>query len=213
MTLPVLYTFRRCPYAMRARLALLSSGANCECREIRLSEKPAAMLDVSPKGTVPVLVLSEGHVINQSLDIMKWALSHSDPEHWLKNARYDLIERNDTLFKYHLDHYKYATRHQSDPHHHRQEAFRILLDLEKILNITPFLNGADFGLTDAAIAPFIRQFFATDSVWFATQNIPRLQTWLTDFISSHRFEQIMHRFSPWQPDDAPVFLRNDVSNR
>lgn len=210
MTFPVLYTFRRCPYAMRARLALLSSGTVCECREIKLSAKPEAMLNASPKGTVPVLVLSESHVIDQSLDIMKWTLSQSDPENWLENARFDLIERNDTLFKHHLDLYKYATRHQSDPHHHRHEALQILLDLEKLLGTTSFLNGARFGLTDAAIAPFVRQFAATDSEWFEAQKIPHLQTWLRDFISSRRFEQIMHRFNPWRPNDEPVFLRADT---
>ncbi|BCI65424.1 glutathione S-transferase [Acetobacter aceti] len=210
MTFPVLYTFRRCPYAMRARLAFLSSGTDCECREIRLAAKPEAMLTASPKGTVPVLVLSEGHVIDQSLDIMKWALAQSDPENWLANPRYDLIERNDTFFKHHLDLYKYATRHNSDPHYHRQEALQSLLDLEQMLETAPFLSGAYFGLTDAAIAPFVRQFAATDSIWFEAQNIPRLQTWLREFTSSRRFEQVMYRFSPWQPNDKPVFLRTDT---
>lgn len=206
MTPPVLYTFRRCPYAMRARLALLSSQTDCECREIKLSAKPEAMLNVSPKGTVPVLVLSDDRVIDESLDIMRWALSHSDPGRWLENTHYDLIERNDTLFKHHLDLYKYATRHQSDPHHHRHEALKILFDLEARLEISSFLNGKVFGLTDAAIAPFVRQFSATDSAWFAAQDIPRLQKWLKDFTSSHLFELVMHRFNPWQPSDQPVFL-------
>ncbi|BCK76591.1 glutathione S-transferase [Acetobacter aceti NRIC 0242] len=195
---------------MRARLALLSSGTDCECREIKLAAKPEAMLTASPKGTVPVLVLSKDHVIDQSLDIMKWALSQSDPENWLAKPRYDLIERNDTSFKHHLDLYKYATRHNSDPHYHRQEALQSLLDLEQMLETAHFLSGAYFGLTDAAIAPFVRQFAATDSIWFEAQNIPRLQAWLREFTSSGRFEQVMHRFSPWQPTDEPVFLRADT---
>ena len=195
---------------MRARLALMSSQTECECREIRLSAKPEAMLIASPKGTVPVLVLSADHVIDQSLDIMKWALSRSDPEKWLENTRYDLIERNDTLFKHHLDRYKYATRHNSDLHHHRQEALQILLDLERILETTSFLSGTHFGLADAAIAPFVRQFSAVDPAWFGAQTMPRLQAWLRSFTDSPRFEKIMYRFSVWQPNDEPAFLRSAI---
>ncbi|GCE89121.1 glutathione S-transferase [Komagataeibacter diospyri] len=203
---PVLYSFRRCPYAMRARLALLSSGMECEIREVRLSAKPASMLRASPKATVPVFVLPDHTVVDESLDIMCWVLGQHDPQHWLFNIRYDLIAQNDGPFKYHLDRYKYATRYQSNPDCHRAEALKILENIDKILQEGFFLHGARPGLTDAAIAPFVRQFAATDPDWFASVPLVRLQEWLQAFLTSPLFGRAMCRLAPWQEGDAPILL-------
>ncbi|QHC35654.1 glutathione S-transferase [Komagataeibacter xylinus] len=206
MTRPVLYSFRRCPYAMRARLALLASETPCVLREVRLAAKPAAMLRASPKGTVPVLVLPDGRVMAESLEIMDWALARHDPQHWLPGTRRDLIARNDGPFKYHLDRYKYATRYQSDALRHRAEALHILHELEAVLHSGPFLHGARPGMTDAAIAPFVRQFVATDPDWFATCPLPCVQGWLEAFVTTPLFGRVMERVAPWREGDAPVLL-------
>ncbi|NVN37894.1 glutathione S-transferase [Komagataeibacter swingsii] len=203
---PVLYSFRRCPYAMRARLALLASGVECEIREVRLAAKPASMLRASPKATVPVLIPPDHTVIDESLDIMRWALGQHDPWHWLANIRHDLIARNDGPFKYHLDRYKYASRYQSDPAFHRAGALGILAGIEAALQAGCFLHGKQPGLTDAAIAPFVRQFAATDPDWFASVPLPRLQEWLRAFLMLPLFGRAMCRLAPWQEGDAPVLL-------
>ncbi|GBQ50561.1 glutathione S-transferase [Komagataeibacter sucrofermentans] len=206
MTWPVLYSFRRCPYAMRARLALLASETPCTLREVKLAAKPAAMLRASPKGTVPVLVLPDGRVMAESLEIMDWALARHDPLHWRPGTRHDLIARNDGPFKYHLDRYKYATRYQSDALHHRGEALHILHDLEAALHSAPFLHGARPGMTDAAIAPFVRQFVATDPDGFATCALPRVRGWLEAFLATPLFGRAMKRVAPWREGDAPVLV-------
>ncbi|GBR21196.1 glutathione S-transferase [Komagataeibacter nataicola NRIC 0616] len=202
----MLYSFRRCPYAMRARLALLASETPCALREVKLAAKPAAMLRASPKGTVPVLVLPEGRVLAESLEIMDWALARHDPWHWWPGTRLDLIARNDGPFKYHLDRYKYATRHQSDALRHRAQALQVLHDLEAALQAGPFLHGAQPGMTDAAIAPFVRQFAATDPDWFGACALPRVQGWLEAFLAMKLFARAMERLAPWREGDAPVLL-------
>lgn len=203
---PVLYSFRRCPYAMRARLALLSGGVECELREVRLAAKPADMLRVSPKGTVPVLVLPDDTVIDESLDIMRWALGQHDPQSWLVNVRHDLIMQNDGPFKYHLDRYKYASRYQSDPDYHGAEALKILENLGTLLGTGAFVHGSQPGLTDAAIAPFVRQFAATDPEWFASMAPARVREWLQAFLKLALFERAMCRPAPWRPQAVPVLL-------
>lgn len=203
MTLPILYSFRRCPYAMRARLALAVSGAACELREVKLSAKPAAMLAASPKGTVPVLVLPGGAVIDQSLDIMHHALAHRDPEGWLARDEAGLIAANDGPFKHDLDRYKYPERHDADALAHRAGGLAFLRDLEARLEAGQ-LCGAARGLADAAIMPFVRQFAAVDPAWFAAQPLPRVQRWLAGHCDSALFAQAMTRFAPWAPGDAVV---------
>ncbi|MXP25950.1 glutathione S-transferase [Altererythrobacter indicus] len=198
MTDPILYSFRRCPYAMRARLALHVSHTQCEVREIKLREKPEAMLEASPKGTVPVLVLSDGQVVDESIDIMRWALSRHDPEGWLEGDDAELIAANDGPFKHHLDRYKYETRHNSDPVQHRSAALTILQRLEDRLSDQPYLCGNKPMLTDMAIRPFIRQFAATDRAWFDAQPLPRLQAWLDEFLRSELFSQVMIKRPQWQ---------------
>jgi glutathione S-transferase len=203
---PVLYSFRRCPFAMRARLALVVSGAALELREIKLSAKPAAMLKVSPKGTVPVLVLPDGTVIDESLDIMHWALAQADPEGWLDRDDPDLIAQCDGPFKHALDRTKYPDRHKADPLLHRERGLDFLRQLDTRLANAGQLGGANRGLADAAIMPFVRQFAAVDPDWFAAQNLPHLKPWLRGHLASPLFEAVMQRCAPWSPGDAPVLL-------
>lgn len=201
---PILYSFRRCPYAMRARLALVASGTTCELREVKLAAKPAAMLAASPKGTVPVLILPAGAVIDESLEVMRWALAQHDPQGWLAGDDADLIARNDAPFKHDLDRYKYPERHGSDPHHHRARGLAFLRDLDERLARAPHLGGARMGLADAAIVPFVRQFAAVDRAWFDALALPRLQGWLGRHLASPLFIAIMLRVAPWQEGDSPV---------
>lgn len=195
--LPTLYSFRRCPYAMRARMAVLASRRAVVLREVALRAKPQALLDASPKGTVPVLVLPDGGVIDQSLDIMLWMLRDNDPEGWLGGQDAALIATNDGPFKHHLDRYKYAGRYGVDPVAHRAEALTLLETLEARLTAAPFLCGSARTLTDVAIFPFVRQFAATDRAWFDAQPLPRLHRWLASHIDSDLFQRAMVRVPPW----------------
>lgn len=200
----VLYSFRRCPYAMRARLALFVSGMVCELREIKLSAKPKAMLTASPKGTVPVLVLPDGAVIEQSIDIMRFALSKHDPEGWLKFDDEYLIAANDGPFKHDLDRYKYPDHHDADAAVHRKAGLTFLCDLNARLAVSGQLCGASIGIVDAAIMPFVRQFASVDREWFDAQELPYLQRWLAGHLASELFVAIMLRVGPWSPDDPPL---------
>nr|WP_144905100.1 glutathione S-transferase [Novosphingobium taihuense] len=200
--MPVLYSFRRCPYAMRARLAIAVSGVRVELREIKLSAKPQAMLDASPKGTVPVVVLPDGAVIEQSLHVMHWALAQSDPEGWLQRDDAALIARNDGPFKHDLDRYKYPERHGSDALAHRESGMAFLTDLDLRLAEHGQLCGSERGLADIAVMPFVRQFAATDAAWFEGQPLPRLHRWLSAHLESSLFASVMGKFQPWREGDA-----------
>ena len=206
----VLYTFRRCPYAMRARMALAASGVPVRVREIILRDKPPEMLAASPKGTVPVLVLTDGRVIDESLDVMHWALAQNDPEDWLsadaaETAR--LIAQNDGPFKHALDRYKYADRHKTDAEAHRAAGMDILTGLAARIGAHGGqLLGPRPTLADIAIFPFVRQFAATDRIWWEAQALPRVRAWLDRHIGSALFERAMLRVPPWRPGDAPVRL-------
>lgn len=203
---PILYSFRRCPFAMRARMALLVSGQTVELREILLRVKPHAMLEASPKGTVPVLVQGDGAVIDQSLDIMRWALQRHDPEAWLAGDDRALIETFDGRFKHHLDRYKYPSRHGEDPLVHRGAGLVLLATLDERLSTSACLCGPHRTLADIALFPFIRQFAATDQPWFDAQPLPHVQAWLARLTGSDLFERAMLRLAPWQPGDAPVLF-------
>jgi len=183
---------------MRARLALDVSGQVCELREVALRNKPPEMLRVSAKGTVPVLVLPDGSVIDESLDIMLWALSRNDPERWLTpesdsfEGMRDLINRFDSHFKRHLDRYKYPSRFaDADPAADRAAACQDLGLLEARLTRTTYLAGGHVSLADMAVVPFVRQFANVDSEWFARQSWSALQRWLKTLVESARFERIM----------------------
>lgn len=216
--LPVLYSFRRCPYAMRARLALYTSGVTVELREVALRDKPASMLAASPKGSVPVLVLLDGCVIDESWEIMQWALHQHDPDGWLgKNDCYadaatPLIIENDTTFKNHLDRYKYADRYPEHPQIYYRSAAEIFLQqLENRLRATHFLLGDAMSIADVAIYPFIRQFSEVDKNWFAQAPYSSLQRWLEIFLGSERFAAVMKKCPVWHPGDPPVIMSNKNS--
>ena len=207
----ILYSFRRCPYAIRARLAIACAGTTVELREVLLRDKPADLLRRSPKGTVPVLLLPNGKVIEESLDIMHWALQQHDPEHWLdipapRQAESTmLIARNDGEFKTHLDHYKYAVRHPDHPpEHYRSQAEAILADLNNRLTRHPWLLGEQTRLADIALLPFIRQLALVDKRWFDHAPYPGLQRWLQTLLETPRFEQVMQKQPAWTPADPPL---------
>ncbi len=206
---PILYSFRRCPYAMRARMALLVSATACHIREVKLSCKPAELIAVSPKATVPVTVRTDGGAIVESLEIMRWALERNDPEGWLKREDHDLIAANDGPFKHHLDRYKYPSRHASDSAKHRESGLDLLGTLEGRLAAQANLCGEERGITDVAIFPFVRQFAQIDRDWFDAQPIPRLQAWLSRHLASPLFGAIMVRLEPWQPGDPPIGFPGD----
>ena len=218
-TLPVLYSFRRCPYAIRARLALQASGVAHEVREVVLKNKPAHMLALSPKGTVPVLWVpsqeptQEGRVIEQSLDIMLWALRQRDPNQWLPGSLADLqkslgkIAVNDGLFKTHLDRYKYPNRFGLvNGLQDRDLASVLLRELDAQLQQQNFLSGPHWGLTDAALAPFVRQFAHVDPLWFRTQTWPSLRRWMENFEASSEFAKVMEK-SQNDPEIRPSTAR------
>ena len=200
---------------MRARLALAVSGTRCELREIKLSAKPKAMLDASPKGTVPVLVPPEGQVIDESIDIMRWALAKSDPEGWLARDDAALIAANDSSFKHDLDRYKYPERHGTDALAYRERGLEFLRVIDGRLSVSGQLCGPARGLADAAIIPFVRQFAAVDREWFDTLPLPHLKVWLADHLASDLFDAIMMRAKPWSPGDPSVTfaLPQDIPGR
>lgn len=201
MPLPILYSYRRCPYAMRARMALSYAGIKVEIREVSLNDKPAHMLQVSPKGTVPVLVLSDGTVIDQSLDVMHWALQQHDVNDWLAvnlAQAMDLIAENDGSFKQSLDRYKYAIRFPEQPAEtYRSQCEQFLIKLERHLSQTEFLLGNKLSVADVAIFPFIRQFAAVDNSWFDSTGYIKLKIWLNQLLESDIFKRVMIKSSTY----------------
>jgi glutathione S-transferase len=211
--LPILYSFRRCPYAIRARLALQVSATPYELREVQLRDKPAVMLAASPKGSVPVLVLPDGRVIDESWDIMQWVLQTHDPENWLGQdgaylaAATPLVAINDGHFKQALDRYKYANRHpehsQSDYRAAGEEFFRVL---ETRLQAHRYLLGDACSIADAALIPFVRQFAAVDQAWFDQAPYPKLRLWIEALIASDLFNAAMQKHAVWQHGQTPVVM-------
>jgi len=213
LDIPILYSFRRCPYAMRARLSLAISGQRHVLREVVLRDKPAAMIVASAKATVPVLVLPDGTVLEQSLDIMDWALGLNDPDNWFNPAVgtiediQALIAECDGPFKNNLDRYKYANRYDgADPVNHRSEGLEFLNKLNDRLADQPFLAGQRSCLADFAIFPFIRQFANTDRDWFDAQDLKPLQSWLDGHLTSDLFAGVMKKWPQWKPGDAETHL-------
>lgn len=208
--LPILYSFRRCPYAMRARMALAINETQVELREVKLADKPDALREASPKATVPVLHLPDGRVLEQSLDIMRWALAKNDPENWLNGDDTSLIALADGPFKHHLDRYKYADRYTDEPDHgkmdHRGEGLGILSDLNFRLADRAQLMGETRSLADIALFPFIRQFANHDRDWFDAQPIPHLHSWLERHLESDLFTSVMTKYTPWKSGDEPVIF-------
>jgi len=209
LELPILYSFRRCPYAIRARLAIKVSNIKVELREVLLADKPKELLACSPKGTVPVLVLPDATVIEESRDIMLWALTQQDPQNWLSDhiAQRDeinrLIDINDTEFKQHLDHYKYADRFpEKSTETYRQQGERFLQQLEEKLKNNLYLVADEISLADMAIFPFVRQFAFVDKTWFEQTEYKKLQTWLDNLLADNLFSEVMKKYSRWRPDDT-----------
>lgn len=199
-----LYSFRRCPYAMRARLAIGVSGIAVELREVTLRDKPSELIAASPKATVPVLVRADGGVIDQSIDIMRWALRRHDPEKWLDGDDTALIESCDDRFKHHLDRYKYPDRHSTDPAAERADGVAWLDQLEARLERNDNLCRPTRALTDLAIMPFVRQFAVVDAAWFDAQPLPGVHGWLARHLASPLFATAMVRLAPWSAGAASI---------
>jgi len=208
---PLLYSFRRCPYAMRARLALSVSGPPCVLREVDLKNRPPELYQASSKGTVPVLVIDDGDVIEESLEIMRWSLRRKDPENWLApfekyaEEAAAIIANCDGYFKFHLDRYKYAQRYENvHPDEHRQQAAQFLEELNQKLTSTSFLFGSNVSMVDMAVLPFVRQFAFADMEWFQAQPWNHLLRWLSEFLDSARFQSIMTKHLVWTPDSQKI---------
>ncbi|MNV29477.1 Glutathione S-transferase GstB [compost metagenome] len=195
-----LYSFRRCPYAMRARMALRYAEVAVDIIEVSLKAKPAEMLALSSKGTVPVLNTGD-QVIDESLEIMRWAVAQNDPQDWLLKDDPQgqaqitaLIEENDQAFKVHLNRYKYAERYPEQPMEaYRAEGEVFLRKLDELLQRHDYLLADHPSLADVALMPFIRQFAHVDREWFAQTPHRRLQEWLQQFLDSELFTAIMKK--------------------
>ncbi len=216
MSVSILYSFRRCPYAMRARLALLATKTPVQLREVVLREKPDEMLTASPKGTVPVLVLQDGAVIEESRDIMDWALNIQDQEGWLDfphaqlQHMTNLIDESDGPFKAALDAYKYASRDDTiDTSKERAIGANFMMKLDSMLKGQSYLYGDDFSFADGAILPFVRQFAHVDKEWFWSQEWHHTIRWLDAFLESERFKSIMIKYPQWKTGDDGVAFGAD----
>ncbi|WP_201596193.1 glutathione S-transferase [Psychrobacter fulvigenes] len=210
-SLPLLYSFRRCPYAMRARLGILFAEQQVELREIVLKNKPSQMLAISPKGTVPVLKLTDGKVIEESREIMTWALAQNDPQGLLAaevlHEANALIDKNDNEFKHWLDRYKYADRHpEMTQTEYRQRGEVFLQTLEELLTKNSYLLGNKVTIADIGIMPFVRQFAHVDREVFYDLPYPNLQRWLQHWLEYPIFLQVMTKYQPWQEDDEVVIF-------
>ena len=218
-TIPILYSFRRCPYAMRARLIILLSQIKVELREVKLSNKPEEMTTISKKGTVPVLLLPNDKIIDESLDVMNWALDINDPEN-IKNTiiNYEkdtkhIIEKFDSDFKYHLDRYKYYTRYRDDhklktKEDHRDLALETLKIVEDKLNSqNSWIFGNHPSFLDIAILPFVRQYRIADIAWFdEAMPLRKTHRWLMQFLDWQTFIRSMEKYKIWESRDKPVYF-------
>ncbi len=212
MKYPILYSFKRCPYAMRARMALKLADITCEIREVSLSNKPNQMLKISPKGTVPVLVLKD-KIIDESIDIINWVISKTDI--FKENLDQNKLELSDEMicifddkFKYHLDRYKYSNRYKdADLEFHRSECKKLLVSLEHLISNNVWFFGDKLNKLDISILPFIRQFKIADIDWFDSQkDIPKIKGVLDNFLESKLFIEIMHNYKVWEEGSDLVYF-------
>ncbi len=215
LPLPILYSFRRCPYAIRARIVLLLCAQDVELREVLLANKPVQMQQVSAKATVPVLCLPDGNILDESLDIMQWAIARSlDPEKLFsvaseQQSQLDLIKHNDTEFKHWLDRYKYHTRHpEHPPEYYQHNAEQFLGILEAHLIHSPYLFGKRPQLADVAIMPFVRQLAGVDRKWFDNTHYSAVKIWLANWLSSQLLINAMVKYPPWSTDQITIVLTN-----
>jgi len=209
--LPILYSFRRCPYAMRARMAIHISSQKCEIREVLLRDKPPSMLEYSSKGTVPVLVLQSGEVIDESLDVIDWALNLNDPDNWQRSKNNEktkeLIKINDGEFKYHLDRYKYSKRYDNeDPEFHRKKCLSFIEKVNSELQNSKYIFDDAISYIDISLLPFIRQFRIADNEWFDELPYENVKSWLSNFLNSELLESIMSKHDLWKEgDEVTIF--------
>ena len=213
MDTPVFYSFRRCPYCMRAHMALRYCGVKVELREVDLQNYPPQALAISPKATVPVLQLPDGTVIDESWDILKWALTQNDPDHWLgENNEHALdaeilIETNDFSFKEDLDRYKYADRHpEHSEEHYRKSCEEYIEELEDMLSENSYLLADQLSLADIGVFPFVRQFSLVDKEWFDQAPYPRVRQWLNTLISTELFTDAFQKHELWQQGAPAVYI-------
>ena len=207
--LPILYSFRRCPYAMRARMAIHISDQRCELREVLLRDKPPSMLQYSAKGTVPVLILQDDKVIDESLDVIDWALNLNDPDDWQrskdKEKTKELIKINDGEFKYHLDRYKYSKRYDNeDPEFHRKKCLKFIESINNELNNSKYIFDDNISYADIVLLPFIRQFRIADIEWFDSLPYDNLKKWLSSFLDSSLLNSIMKKYDLWKEGDKSI---------
>ena len=215
MNMPILYSFKRCPYAMRARLALKLANIQCELREVRLNNKPKHMLEVSPKGTVPILIL-EDKIIDESIEIINWVLDQNNifkdniSSEQIKITE-QIIDIFDNKFKYHLDRYKYSNRYENaDKKFHQKECLDILIDLEKVISDGNWFFGNELNKLDISILPFLRQFRIADPHWFdSLKQIPKIQKFLYNFLDSNLLNQIMFSYKVWGASSEISYLIRD----
>ena len=211
---PILFSFRRCPYAMRARMAIKLCNLKCEIREINLKSKHELFLKLSPKGTVPILLLQNGTVIDESLEIIEWAISLQDPLNLMpkhQNIYQDditLIKKIDNEFKFHLDRYKYSSRYEdASANEHKLKARDILVDLNSILENKKWLRGKEPTLSDISILPFVRQYRIADIEWFDEKlDLPNIKIWVHNFINSSMFINIMTKNKTWETNDPITYV-------
>ena len=212
MEYPILYSFRRCPYAMRARIALRYSKISYIHREIKLSNRPKELYDISSKGTVPVLLNIDGNVIDESMDIMYFALNYKDPKNWFKtniNKQNKLIKRNDSQFKKSLDKYKYHVRFKENTYEFYQDSMaKFLREYDFVLKNQKYLINENISLADIALFPFIRQCAHVDLNWFQN-NFKNLSGWLEDFKTSDLFSSIMIKYEIWYSGDKSLIIDNE----
>ena len=213
----ILYSFKRCPYAMRARMVMCLTDIQCELREVSLKNKPSSMLDISPKGTVPVLLLDNGKVIDESLDVIDWALEQNnvfdanlaDHQEIFTDKTIKLFDGD---FKFNLDRYKYSTRyHDVDENIHRESCLKILKELDKFFVGPAWFFGDGINKLDISILPFIRQFRLANGEWFDGQeDIKNIKYWLNTFLESDLLKNVMTVYEPWKELDDPLYFPIDL---
>lgn len=204
MSLPILYSFRRCPYAIRARMAILLSDLQVIIREVKLSDKPESLLVANPKGTVPVLVNGKD-VISESIDIMLWAFAQGKKPVGQQKSSMELIKQCDQIFKPFLDRYKYPVRFGlgKEDNNARTKGLQILIQWNHLLSKSQFLLSDQPSLADMAIFPFVRQFINVNPSWFLQQNLEALATWLDYWLNSSVFSDCMKKYAVWYIDQKP----------
>ena len=213
MKYPILYSFKRCPYAMRARMAILLTNTKCEIRAVKLSNKPMSMIEASEKGTVPVLITINNKIYDESLDIIDWVLkrnnifdkTHNSSESEVSDS---LISQFDKDFKFHLDRYKYSSRYiKEEKLRHRDACLFILKEIELIHSKDTWFFGKEINKIDICLLPFIRQYRIADIDWFdSLDEIPVIQNWLNYFLESELLKNIMINYKPWEPNDEVEYF-------